>query len=121
MRDSQNGVFRHDENIAYAKTKAQISFAVTAKLISAYLFATWIAQFLYFLNPKFPTSCHLQCLYSSVCVGPVENHIIGFVMMRRIYCKVIIMVRHETLIMVGYETVPWIENNETFLLKTFSG
>ena len=29
---------------AYAKTKAQISFAVTAKLISVIVFATWIVQ-----------------------------------------------------------------------------
>ena len=39
-------------DFAYAKTKAQISFAVTAKLISAFVFATWI-KFLFFLNPKF--------------------------------------------------------------------
>ena len=38
---------------AYGKTKAQISFAVTAKLISAFVFATRIVQFLFFLNPKF--------------------------------------------------------------------
>ena len=38
---------------AYAKTKVQISFAVTAKLISAFVFATRIVQFLFFLNPKF--------------------------------------------------------------------
>ena len=45
---------------AYTKTKAQISFAVTAKLfavtaklISAFVFATGIVQFLFFLNPKF--------------------------------------------------------------------
>ena len=37
--------------IAYAKTKTQISFAVTAKLISAFVFATWIVQSLFFLNP----------------------------------------------------------------------
>ena len=30
--------------------------AVTAKLISAFVFATRIVQFLYFLNPKFPVS-----------------------------------------------------------------
>ena len=47
---------RHE---AYAKTKAQISFAVTAKLISAFVFATRIVQFLFFLNPKFRASSHL--------------------------------------------------------------
>ena len=41
-------------SFAYAKTKAQISFAVTAKLISAFVFAPRIVQFLYFLKPKFP-------------------------------------------------------------------
>ena len=55
---------------AYAKTKTQISFAVTAKLISAFVFATRIVQFLYFLNPKFQASSHLMWLYSPVCVGP---------------------------------------------------
>ena len=38
---------------AYAKTKTQISFAVTAKLISAFVFATRIVQLLFYLNPEF--------------------------------------------------------------------
>ena len=42
---------------------------VTAKLISAFVFATQILQFLCFLNPKFLASSHLLCLYSSVYVG----------------------------------------------------
>ena len=57
----------------YAKTKSQISFTVTAKLISAFDFATWIVQFLYFLNPTFPVSSHVLCLNSSVCVRPVKK------------------------------------------------
>ena len=40
------------------KTKTQISFVVTAKLISAFFFATWIEQSLDFLNPKFQASRH---------------------------------------------------------------
>ena len=55
---------------AYAKTKTQISCAVTAQLISAFVFATRIVQFLYFLNPKFQVSSHLLWMYSLVCVGP---------------------------------------------------
>ena len=55
---------------AYAKTKTQISFAVTAKLISAFVFATQIVQSLYFLNSKFQGSSYLLWLYSPVCVGP---------------------------------------------------
>ena len=45
---------------AYAKTKAQISFAVTA-------------QSLYFQNSKFQASSHLLWLYSPVCVGPGQK------------------------------------------------
>ena len=57
-------------DFAYAKTKTQISFAVTAKLISAFVFATQLVQSLYFLNPKFQASSHRPWLYSPVCVGP---------------------------------------------------
>ena len=46
------------------------SFAVTAKLISAFVFATRIVQSPYFLNPKFQASSHLLWVYSPVCVGP---------------------------------------------------
>ena len=55
---------------AYAKTKMQISCAVTAQLISAFVFATWIVQSLLYLNMKFQASSHLLWLYSPVCVGP---------------------------------------------------
>ena len=44
--------------------------AVTAKLISAFVFATRIVQFLFFLNPKLQASDHLLRLYRPVCVGP---------------------------------------------------
>ena len=49
------------------------SFAVTAKLISAFVFATQIVHFLFFLNPKFQASSLLLCLYSSVCVRPGQK------------------------------------------------
>ena len=66
---------------AYAKsasqllceTKAQISFAVTAKLITAFVFATRLVQFLYFLNSKLQASSLPLCLPSLVCVGPVRR------------------------------------------------
>ena len=41
---------------SYAKTKSQISFAVTVKLISAFVFATRLVQFLFYLYPKFQAS-----------------------------------------------------------------
>ena len=59
--------------ICICKTKTQISFAVTAKLISAFVFATWIVQCLFFLNTKFQATSHLQWLYSLVCVRPGQN------------------------------------------------
>ena len=55
---------------AYAKTKMLISFAVTAKLISAFVFTTRIVQPIYFLYTKFQASSHLVWLYSLVCVEP---------------------------------------------------
>ena len=46
----------------YAKTKAQISFAVTAKLISAFVLATWLVQFLYFITKNFhPLAIFCAC------------------------------------------------------------
>ena len=63
-----------NQQSAYAKTKTQISFAVTVKLISTFVFATWIVQYLYFINTKFLAFSHLQWLYSLVCVrGPGQN------------------------------------------------
>ena len=58
---------------AYAKRKAQISCAVTAQLISAFVFATRIVQFLFYLNPKFQASSSFLCLYRLVCVKPVRK------------------------------------------------
>ena len=60
-------------NLHMPKTKTQISFAVTAKLFSAFVFATWIVQFFFFLNPKFQASSCLLWLHSPVCVGTVKK------------------------------------------------
>ena len=46
---------------------------LTAKLISAFVFATRIVQFLLYLNPKFQASSSFLCLYRPVCVGPVRK------------------------------------------------
>ena len=43
---------------------------MTAKLISAFVFATRIVQSLYYLNPKFQASSHLLWLYRPDCVRP---------------------------------------------------
>ena len=59
---------RENQIFAYAKTKAQISCAVTAQLISTFVFATRIVQILLNLNPKFQASSPL--LHRPVCVRP---------------------------------------------------
>ena len=41
------------------------------ELISAFVFATWIVQFLHYLYPKFQASSIFLCLYRPVCVRPV--------------------------------------------------
>ena len=53
---------------ANAKKKMQISCAVSAQLISAFVFAAKVVQFLYFLNPECRAFSHLLWLYSPVCV-----------------------------------------------------
>ena len=52
------------------KTKTQTSCAVTAQLISDFVFATQIVQSLYSLNQKYEASGHLLWQYSPVCIGP---------------------------------------------------
>ena len=56
--------------LSLAETKIYPAHKLTAQLISAFVFATQIVQFLYFLNPKFAASNHLLCLCSWVCVRP---------------------------------------------------
>ena len=70
-----NQLSRHmgKPTICIGENKTQISFAVTAKLISAFVFAIRIVQFLFYLNPKFQASSSFLCLYKSVCVGPVRK------------------------------------------------
>ena len=43
------------------------------QLISAFVFATQIVQFLFYLNQKFQASSSFLCLYRPVCVGPVRK------------------------------------------------
>ena len=64
-----------------------ISFAVTAKLISAFVLATRIVLSLFFLNPKFPASLAIFCACTGRFVSDlVGNHIVGFPTMRLRCC-----------------------------------
>ena len=58
-----------NQQFAYTKTKTQISCAVTAQLISAFVFVTGIIQSLFFQNLKFQASSMLLSLYRPICVG----------------------------------------------------
>ena len=50
------------------KKNVFFAYAITAKLISAFVFATLITQSFYYLNSKFQASSYLLWLYSPVCV-----------------------------------------------------
>ena len=52
-RNTQMNRFMRKPAFSICETKMQISFAVTAELISAIVFAIRIVQSLYYLNPKF--------------------------------------------------------------------
>ena len=67
-----------NQRFAYAKTKT---------LISAFVFATWIVQYLYFLNQKFPAS---TLAISSSCTAWFVSdlariHNVGFLSLGLIY------------------------------------
>ena len=52
------------------RRRSAAACAVTAQLFSALVFATWIVQSLFYLNPKFQAFSHLLWVYSLVCVRP---------------------------------------------------
>ena len=61
---------------AYAKTKTQISCAVTEQLIIAFVFAVRVVQSLYYFNPKFkPLAIFCGCIarFVSDLVGNSED------------------------------------------------
>ena len=59
--------------ICIGENKGADQLRSTAKLISAFVFATRLVQFLFYVYPKFQASSTFLCLCSSVCVGPVQK------------------------------------------------
>ena len=59
--------------ICLGENKGADQLRSTAKLISAFVFATRIVQFLFYLNPKFQASSFFLLLHRPVCVGPVRK------------------------------------------------
>ena len=68
----------------YAKLKAQISYAVTAQLISTVDFVTLILQFLSYIIPKFKDNPASVAVQSGLCQTWSETPIVGFLMQRLI-------------------------------------
>ena len=101
------------------KTKTQISFAVTAKLISAFVFATRIVRSLYFLNMEFHASSHLLWLYSSVYVGTGQKP------RRPVFSErgsnYILLKDFLSLLAFTADTLPTDVHPSVFITKHFSG
>ena len=74
-----------NQQYAHAKPKAQTSYAVTAQLISTFVFVTRIVQFLFYLNPKFQAfnSASLT-VQSGWCQTWSETPTVGFIIQRLI-------------------------------------
>ena len=58
------------EKTGFLPRRKQRQISASQQLISAFVFATRILQFLYFLSPKLPVSSNLLCSHSSGCVRP---------------------------------------------------
>ena len=110
-----------NQQSAYAKTKTQMSFAVTAKLISAFVFATRIVQFLFYFNPKFQASSSFLCLYRSFCVGPVRkphcwfSHEVAQLVMKTDISGFLIMSR-DVRKPVGFEVSDRVRHKQTCII-----
>ena len=86
------------ENKDADQLRGNCGFAVTAKLISAFVFVIRIEQFLYYLNPKFPL-----WLYSPVVSDLVGNPKTGFLTTRLISSSVYLPDIYSISILVPIE------------------
>ena len=71
-------IFPENQQSAYARTKTQISCAVTAQLISAFVFVAQTVQSFFFFNPSLylvAIFCGCTALFVSNLVG---TQIVGF-------------------------------------------
>ena len=100
IQEKQMSRVMRKQDFAYAKTKTQISLAVNANLISAFVFATQIVQSLTFLTRNFkPRTCTAGFVSDQV-----GNQNVGFLMTRLKYVLQVISVQSVgsvTLMMTG--------------------
>ena len=73
------------------------SNAVTAQLISAFVFATYIVQCLYFLNLKFQAFSHLVAVQPGLCRTWSEIPKTGFLVTRLILKSLIMRITAESV------------------------
>ena len=55
-----------NQHFAYSKNKDADQLCSTAQLICAFVFASRLVRFIFFLNPKLQASSHIPCLYCPV-------------------------------------------------------
>ena len=85
----------------------QTSFAVTAKLISAFVFATRTVQFIFYLNPKFQSSRSFLLLCRPVCVRPIRKPHCWFSHeTAHLSCKITSNIQEITFIFSGSNFIP---------------
>ena len=93
------------------------------KLISTFVFAKQIVQFLYFLGVEFKASSHGLCLYSSVCVGPVQISHCWFPHDRAQLCEDVMKINNDrkdinnNKFLSGFHANRTGETNKSFRLK----
>ena len=66
--DQLRGNREADQRLCFRYLVSTIPLLLKSEM--AFVFATWLVQFLFYLNPKFQASGSFLFLYSSVCVGP---------------------------------------------------
>ena len=94
-----------NQQSAYAKTKTQISFAVTMKLISAFVFTTVIVQLLYFLHPIFQASSLFLWWYRPVYVRSVQKPHCWFFSWCRLNVPHVRINLGSPLLQIGHATI----------------
>ena len=102
--NSEGAAAPENQQSTCVKTNTQISCAVTAQLISAFVFASQIVQSLFHLNPKFQASSLLLRLYRPVCVRPGPEVIKLFSCSTQLRLKFILLINVKMPRTVGILT-----------------
>ena len=89
---TNNQAWYHTHEIfSFTKTKTQISCAVIAQLIRAFVFATRVVKFLLCLQPKFQDSSFHPWMYRQVCFGPGRKSRSSYFVFKQIFFKTLVV------------------------------